>query len=64
MSTKKKKKIGNYILYGEIAEDFSSGNSLSVSSERPFPRVKEEPEYTGVFATKSRLPEHQRITIK
>ena len=53
MLTEKKKKHNlkaeNYVLFSRLTEDLSPGASLSDSSKE----VRQEPEYIGVFATKT-----------
>ena len=47
-------KVENYVLFGGLSEDSSLGNNLSESSEGCSKEVREESEYVGVFATKTR----------
>lgn len=57
---KKKKKnctpknIENYILLGGLAEDFPWKTASQTALRDGSKQVREEPEYMGVFATKSR----------
>ena len=47
-------KVENYVLFGWLSEDLSPGGSLSKMALKDCSReVREEPGYTGVFATKT-----------
>ena len=48
------KKIENYILLGGLAEDLPWKTASQIARRDGSKQVREEPEYIGVFATKSR----------
>lgn len=60
-------KIATYVLFGDLAEDYSLGDSFSDSSEEQFWRGKERARMysIGIFARRKQtkhLVEHQKIT--
>ena len=53
--------LENYILSGRLFGD--PGGSLLVALWDSSEEVREEPGYIGVFATKTKLLEHQKVTV-
>ena len=56
-------KVENYVLFGRQPEDLNLGYSFLDSSERCSEVVREGPGYIRVFSTKTRLSEHQEISV-
>lgn len=54
-------KVENYFLFGELSENLSPEDSPSALKDSS-KGISEQPGYIGISATKTRWPEHQKIT--
>ena len=58
-----KLKVASYVLFGDLTEDYSLGDSLSGSSEGLFQRGKGGAGYVGVFTEKNNVVDIKRSLL-